>query len=174
MLMSVFCSIATQTPSLPGHRQAHGLQADHGGIQNLAKAEGRKPVAQSHPGRHIPRRHRDQSADITERRLTTSSPKFSYSSINRFVGIAGGVASLRQRGLVTRLLEVQFGHPPSFVLVFHVSPLGFQRGGAWESVGDDVWSGISAADSLALPQWQPLGQACASRSSSGSSVTTTM
>ena len=49
-----------------------------------------------------------------------------------------------------------------------------RNAGAWQSVGDGVWSGISAADSLALPQWQPLGQACASRSSSGLSVTTTM
>jgi putative transposase len=66
--------------ALPGHRQADGLQAHHGGGQNLATAEGRKPVAQGHPRRHIPRRHRGQRADITQRRLNTASPKFRHSS----------------------------------------------------------------------------------------------
>jgi putative transposase len=66
--------------ALPGHRQTHGLQAHHRSIQNLAQTEGRKPVAQDHPGCQIPRRHRGQRADITQRRLTTSSPIFRYSS----------------------------------------------------------------------------------------------
>src|SRR5918993_1945579 len=69
-----------QGRALPGYCQAHGLQAHHRSIQNLAQTEGRKPVAQSHPGCQIPRRHRGQRADITHRRLTTSSPKFRYSS----------------------------------------------------------------------------------------------
>ena len=63
--------------------------------------------------------------DAPERRLPAL---FQLGGDQPVVGIAGGVASLRQRGLVARLLEVQFGHPPSFALVFHVSPLGFQRG----------------------------------------------
>ena len=68
-----------QGRALAGHRQAHGLQADHGGLQNLAPTEGRKPVAQGHPGCQIPRRHRGHRAAST-RRLTTSSPKFRHSS----------------------------------------------------------------------------------------------
>ncbi|UEM24417.1 recombinase family protein (plasmid) [Skermanella mucosa] len=47
----------------------------------MAATSGRKPVAQDHPRRQIPRRHRGQRADITQRRLNTSSPKFRYSSL---------------------------------------------------------------------------------------------
>jgi hypothetical protein len=42
-----------QRRALPGHRQAHDLQAHLRGSQNLAKTEGQKPVAQSHPGRQF-------------------------------------------------------------------------------------------------------------------------
>ena len=63
----------------PGYRQADGLQADHGRIQNLAETEGRKPVAQGHPGVKF-RDGIEVSADITQRRLNTSSPKFRHSS----------------------------------------------------------------------------------------------
>jgi hypothetical protein len=81
---SVFTTVRHRTVrtkgALSGHRQADGLQAHYGGIQNLASASGRKPVAQGHPRRQIPRRHRGQRADITQRRLKTSSPNFRYSS----------------------------------------------------------------------------------------------
>ena len=40
--------------AVAGHRPADGVQAGDGGGQDLAPAEGREPVAQSRPGRHIP------------------------------------------------------------------------------------------------------------------------
>src|SRR5271166_1195939 len=59
---------------------ADGVQAGHGSGQNLAPAEGREPVAQSRPGRHIPKRRRGCQYASTERRLITTSPKFRHSS----------------------------------------------------------------------------------------------
>ncbi len=44
------------------------------------------------------------------------------------VGIASGVAPLRERGLVPGLLQVQFGHALLFVLDLHIAALGLQRG----------------------------------------------
>ena len=43
---------------VPGHRPAHGVQARHRRRQDMAQAEGREPVAQGRPGRHIPKRRR--------------------------------------------------------------------------------------------------------------------
>ena len=40
--------------AVPRHRSPDGVQAGHGGRQDLASAEGREPVAQSSPRRHIP------------------------------------------------------------------------------------------------------------------------
>ena len=71
---------AHQGRAVAGHRTAHGVQAGHGGGENLAPAEGRKPVAQSRPGRHIPKRRRGHRHASTERRLITASPKFRHSS----------------------------------------------------------------------------------------------
>jgi transposase-like protein len=45
--------------------------------------------------------------------------------------------------------------------------------GAWQSVGGRGWCAAPPADRLALRQWQLLGRACISRSSSGLSATTT-
>jgi hypothetical protein len=44
--------------------------------QDLAPAEGREPVAQGRPGRHLPRRRRGHRHASADRRLTTASPKF--------------------------------------------------------------------------------------------------
>src|SRR3954467_1435257 len=74
-------------------RTPPSFQAHHRGIQNLAQTEGRKPVAQSHPGCQIPRRHRGQRADITQRRLTTSSPKFRHSSAKTGTIVASTLTS---------------------------------------------------------------------------------
>ena len=43
-----------QGRAVAGYRPADGVQAGDGGSQDLAPAEGREPVAQSRPGRHIP------------------------------------------------------------------------------------------------------------------------
>ena len=75
---AVSCLI--QGRAVAGHRPADGVQAGHGSGQNLAPAEGREPVAQSRPGRHIPKRRRDHQYASTERRLITASPSFGYSS----------------------------------------------------------------------------------------------
>ena len=45
---------AHQGCAVPRHRSPDGVQAGHGGRQDLASAEGREPVAQSSPRRHIP------------------------------------------------------------------------------------------------------------------------
>ena len=47
-----------QGGALARDRQADGFQTDHRRLQDLAPLAGRKPVAQGHPGRHIPQRHR--------------------------------------------------------------------------------------------------------------------
>ncbi|WP_424140770.1 transposase [Roseomonas chloroacetimidivorans] len=49
----------------------------------MAQAEGREPVAQAHPGRHIQERRRGHQHASTERRLITASPKFPHSSVEK-------------------------------------------------------------------------------------------
>ena len=49
--------------------------------ENLEAAEGRKPVAQSCPRRHVHQRRRGHQHASTERRLITASPKFRHSSL---------------------------------------------------------------------------------------------
>ena len=85
---------------VPGHRPAHGVQARHGRRQDMAQAEGREPVAQGRPGRHIPKRRRGHQHASTERRLITASPKFQHSSRMRrreFMTLVGSVALGRWR-----------------------------------------------------------------------------
>ena len=77
---------ADQGRAVPRHRPADGVQAGHGSGQNLAPAEGREPVAQSRPGRHIPKRRRGHQYASTERRLITASPSFGYSSLRAAAG----------------------------------------------------------------------------------------
>src|SRR6185312_2732134 len=55
-----------------GHGAAHGLQADHGGSQDLATAEGRKPVAEGRCRCHLPQWRRGDRRAKTKRRLTRS------------------------------------------------------------------------------------------------------
>ena len=69
-----------QGHTVPGHRPAHALQARHRRRQDMAQAEGREPVAQGRPGRHIPKRRRGDRHPSTERRLITASPRFQHSS----------------------------------------------------------------------------------------------
>jgi len=61
-------------------RTSDGVQAGDGSCQDLAPAEGREPVAQSRPGRHIPQRRRGHQHASAERRLITASPRFKHSS----------------------------------------------------------------------------------------------
>jgi hypothetical protein len=56
------------------------LQADQGGLENLAAIERRKTIAESHRGCQIPRWNRGHRNAVTERRLITPSPKFQRSS----------------------------------------------------------------------------------------------
>ena len=69
-----------QGGALAGHRQADGLQADHRRREDVAPPAGGKPVAQGHPGRHIPRRYRGHRHRVTGRRLIRPSPNFPHSS----------------------------------------------------------------------------------------------
>lgn len=57
-------------------RQAHGLQARHGGFEDLAKAERRKSLADGHRRRQIRRRCRDHSRCKSTRRLIGSITQF--------------------------------------------------------------------------------------------------
>ena len=66
--------------AVTGHRTIDDVQAGDGGRQNMAPLEGREPVAQSHPRRHIPRRRRDHRNANTERRLIMASPSFHHNS----------------------------------------------------------------------------------------------
>ena len=57
------------------------VQARHGGRrQDMAQAEGREPVAQGRPARHIPKRRRGYQHASPERRLITASPRLQHSS----------------------------------------------------------------------------------------------
>ena len=47
-----------QGRAVAGHRPADGVQAGDGRREDVAPAERREPVAQGHPGRHLPRRRR--------------------------------------------------------------------------------------------------------------------
>ena len=71
---------ADQGRAVAGYRPADGVQAGHGGGENLAPAEGRKPVAQGRPGRHFHQRRRGHRHASKERRLINASPKFRHSS----------------------------------------------------------------------------------------------
>jgi transposase-like protein len=51
--------------------------------KNPAPSQGREPVAQVHPGRHIQERRRGHQHASAERRLITVSPRFQYSSPTR-------------------------------------------------------------------------------------------
>ena len=72
-------TVRTKGALSPGHRPAHGVQARHRRRQDVAQAEGREPVAQGRPRRHIPKRRRGDQHASTERRLIT--PRHPNSSI---------------------------------------------------------------------------------------------
>jgi putative transposase len=63
---------ADQRGALGHDRQADGVQAGDGGVQNLAPAEGRKPVAEGRGRRHLPRRDRSRREPRSPRRLTAA------------------------------------------------------------------------------------------------------
>ena len=69
-----------QGRAVAGHRPADGVQAGHGGGEDLAAIEGREPVAESRCRRHIPKRRRGHQHARAERRLISASPKFRHSS----------------------------------------------------------------------------------------------
>ncbi len=73
-------TVRTKGALSQGHRPAHGVQARHRRRQDMAQAEGREPVAQGRPGRHIPKRRRGDQHASTERRLIMASPRFQHSS----------------------------------------------------------------------------------------------
>ena len=81
---SVFATVRHRTVRTRGalsqDTATDGVQAGHGRRQNLAPAEGRKPVAQGRPGRQIHQRRRGHQYASTERRLITASPIFPHSS----------------------------------------------------------------------------------------------
>ena len=58
------------------HRQADGLQARHGGGQDLAKAERRKPVAEDRRWCHVQGWHRGHRRPCRPRRLTVAVTQF--------------------------------------------------------------------------------------------------
>src|SRR5215207_2259876 len=62
------------------HGPADGLQTCYGRLENLAEAEGRKPVAEGRGRCHVPRRDRDHRRPVKPRRLTAPSPKLHHSS----------------------------------------------------------------------------------------------
>src|SRR4051795_3612953 len=63
------------------HGTADGLRTREGRLENLAKAERRKPVAQGRGWCQFPRRERDRRRPVKPRRLTAPSPKIHYSSL---------------------------------------------------------------------------------------------
>ena len=63
---------AHQRRAVAGHGSAHGLQADHGGCEDLAAVEGRKSVAEGRCRCHLPQRRRGDRRAKTKRRLTRS------------------------------------------------------------------------------------------------------
>ena len=61
-----------QGRALADDRQADGVQAGDGRLENLAAAEGRKPVAEGRGRCHVPRRDRGHREPRSPRRLTAS------------------------------------------------------------------------------------------------------
>ena len=76
------------------------------------------------------------------------------------VGVAGGVATLRERGVVAGLAQLQLHDAPMFVDTFHMHPLGFlgrfDRYGLYcaQQLADDSRLDTGAAESEAARQTQ--------------------
>ena len=62
-------TVRTRGISVAQDRQADGVQARFRGRENMAAPEGRKPVAQGHPGHQISKRRRDHRNAGSQRRL---------------------------------------------------------------------------------------------------------
>src|SRR4051812_29841892 len=92
---------AHQRRTLTGHGSAHGLQADHGGSQDLAPAEGRKPVAEGRCRCHLPQRRRGDRRATTKRRLNAPSPSFAHSSCDSLA---------RRSAVLFTTAQVKFGY----------------------------------------------------------------
>ena len=81
---SVFATVPAprrphQGRAVGGYRPVDGVQAGDGRRENLASAEGRKPLARGRRGRHLHQRRRDHQR-AKKRRLITASPRFLHSS----------------------------------------------------------------------------------------------
>src|SRR5215210_69916 len=89
--------------AVAGHGPADGLQTRDGRLENLAKAERRKPVAQGRGWCHVPRRERDHSRrPVKPRRLTAPSPKLHHSSVAEQNGVSVGTIRSQTKAIFAK------------------------------------------------------------------------